>query len=238
MKIALITIQNANNYGGVLQTCATQKIFERYGEVDAINYENRHLSRSLDLIRIKLSFHGLLGMGKDIIRIFPRYKAIKKFKKFLNNRINLTGSFSYEDLKSGKAGNYDVYIAGSDQVWNPECVSDNKTIDNTYFLEFVANKTKKISYASSVGGYEFSEREAIKVKSLLTSFNHISVREMNTQHYLAKLLGKEIQHVVDPTLLLSKQEWLESLNIEYKNDAAERYMLLYTVQKAPLVKKQ
>ena len=79
MKIALLTIHNANNYGAILQTFAMQEVLKRYGEVEIINYRNRHISRSFDLIRLKPDLHGLLGFGKDILRLKPRYKVIKKF---------------------------------------------------------------------------------------------------------------------------------------------------------------
>ena len=66
MKIALVTIHNANNYGAVFQAFALQEILKNYGEVQIINYDNKHVSVSFDLIRFKPTIHGILGMGKDI----------------------------------------------------------------------------------------------------------------------------------------------------------------------------
>lgn len=234
MKIALITIQNANNYGAITQAFAMQEVLKRYGEVDIINYENRHISRSFDLVRFKPDFHGLLGAGKDLFRLFPRYRAIKKFKDFIDDKFNLTESFTHEDLVAGKVADYDVYVAGSDQIWNPVCVNDKGQIDTGYFLDFAPSEAKKISFASSIGGHKYSEVEAASVKQLLSRFEHLAVREKDTQIYLKKLLNRPVKHVLDPTLLLDKQDWLNAVGVA---SDAERvgYILLYTVPKVSLI---
>lgn len=236
MKIALLTIQNANNYGAVLQTFAMQEVLKKYGKVDVLNYENRHISRSFDLVRIKPTVHGLLGTGKDLCRLFPRYRAIEKFKQFISKKINLTKNLNYADLVSGKASGYDVYVAGSDQIWNPVCVNEKGQLDLGYFLNFVSKDAKKISYASSMGGHVYSIEESEIVKRLLSSFNHLAVREKNTQEYLAKLLERNIENVLDPTLLLNKEQWLEAVKTSKRNTKDE-YILLYTVPRVPLIKK-
>jgi hypothetical protein len=235
VKVALITIQNANNYGAVLQAFAMQEVLKRYGEVDIINYKNRHISRSFDLVRIKPSLHGVLGTGKDIFRLFPRYRAIKKFKGFIANKFNLTETFTHDDLAAGKASGYDVYVAGSDQIWNPVCVNEKGQIDLAYFLDFVPIEAKKISFASSVGGHKYSKAESVHVKLLLSRFKHLAVREKDTQVYLETLLNKPIKHVLDPTLLLNKQEWLSAVGGASSTDIAG-YILLYTVPKVSLIK--
>lgn len=236
MKIALITIQNANNYGAILQVFAMQEVLKRYGDVDVLNYENRHISRSFDLIRFKFGFRGLLGAGKDVLRLFPRYRVINKFKEFINEKINLTSELDYDDLLNGKASNYDVYISGSDQIWNPLCVSEVKRIDRAYFLDFAPIGADKISYASSMGSYEYTDSEIVVVEKLLSSFKSISVREKNSQEYLGDLLGRTVEHVLDPTLLLSKYEWMSVLGMREGCDISDKYILLYTVPKIPLIK--
>ena len=216
MKIALVTIHNANNYGAVLQTFAMQEVLKRYGEVEVIDYKNRHVSRSFDLVRIKLSFHGLLGIGKDIFRLFPRWRVIKKFKAFIEDKLCLTESLTHEDLVNGKASGYDVYVAGSDQIWNPMCVNEKGLIDLGYFLDFAPAKAKKISFASSIGGHKYSDAEAAHVQVLLSSFEHLAVREKGT-------------------LLLNKRAWLEAIEVSSCKSGAG-YILLYTVPKLPLIR--
>ena len=236
MKIALITIHNANNYGAIFQAYATQVVLSKYGDVKIINYENRHVSRSFDLIRFVPSVHGVMGFVKDVLRLFPRYRVISKFERFIYNNLNLTCVYSSSDLKDGKAPVYDVYVSGSDQIWNPICISEKQQIDGNYFLEFAANGMVKLSYASSMGGYKYTEAEASVVKSYLQGFDSISVRELDAKLYLETLLGKPVQHVLDPTLLLDKSEWLHVAGGASNTETTEDYILLYTVPKSPLIR--
>ena len=237
MKIALVTIHNANNYGAIFQTFATQQVLLRYGEVDIVNYDNRHVSRSYDLIRLKPSFHGLLGTGKDILRLFPRYRVIRKFKKFIKENLSQTRAYSQQEILAGKVAAYDVYVAGSDQIWNPSCASPRNEIDPVYFLDFAPENSKKFSYASSAGGYNYSEMERQQVKGFLRRFDAISVREKSTQLLLQDLLGSSVDHVLDPTLLLSKKEWLNMAKLPENYTSDQKYILLYTVPKVPLVRR-
>ena len=73
INIALITTHNTDNYGASLQTYAAQKILNYYGDVTIIDYNKRDVSRNLDYVRIKLSFRGLLGLTKDLLRLFLVY---------------------------------------------------------------------------------------------------------------------------------------------------------------------
>lgn len=237
MKIALLTIHNANNYGAILQTFAMQEVLKRYGEVEIINYRNRHISRSFDLIRLKPDLHGLLGFGKDILRLKPRYKVIKKFRKFIAQSLILTDEVSSLDLANGACGIYDVYVAGSDQIWNPNCVNASGRLDTTYFLDFVGPVSKKISYASSMGGYIYNEIEEGLARGFLKTFEKVSVREKSTQRYLAHLIQSEVEHVLDPSLLLNKEEWINQISDAEGSQLNEPYILLYTVPKVDLVRK-
>ncbi|WP_020411339.1 polysaccharide pyruvyl transferase family protein [Microbulbifer variabilis] len=237
MKIALVTIHNANNYGAIFQAFALQVVLSRYGEVKIVNYDNRHISRSFDLVRVKLSLHGLLGMGKDLLRLFPRYRVINSFNKFINDNMELTQVFSASELKLGNAEEFDCYVAGSDQIWNPSCVSSDGLLNPIYFLDFCPEGAKKISYASSMGAYSFSERERLELKGYLKSFSAVSVRERGAKLLLQEVLEREVDHVLDPTLLLSKDDWLESVGISNQVRGGERYILLYTVPKSPLIRR-
>jgi len=236
MKIALLTIHNANNYGAIFQAYATQHVLAKIGDVDIINYNNRHVSRSFDLIRFTLSFHGFLGAGKDIFRLFPRYRVIKKFKKFVQDNLNQTRPYSQHDILNGKVAKYDAYIAGSDQIWNPSCASPKNILDPVYFLFFAPEDSIKISYASSAGGYRYSKTEQQQVKCFLNKFNAVSVREKSTQLLFQELLEIPVEHTLDPTLLLSKKEWLNIAKLPERYKSEKKYILLYTVPKMPLIR--
>jgi hypothetical protein len=237
MKIALITIHNANNYGAVLQAYATKRILSKYGDVTTINYDNRFLNQQLDLFRFNISIQGFKMLFHDILRFPYRIKAVNKFRKFISENMNLTKKLTKNELMQGKASNFDVYVCGSDQIWNPEIVSKDKIIDPVYFLSFADKKSKKISYASSIGHYSFNELEKKEVAKLLEDFSLITTREVDGVKKLQEILpNRDIHHVLDPTLLLSKEEWLEALDIKLE-ESKEKYILVYSVPRTELIRK-
>jgi len=236
MKVGLVTVHNANNYGAALQAYALREILSRFGEVKIINYNNRHISRELDLIRFKLSLHGILGAGKDVFRLLPRFRVINKFKRFIDNNMNVTPVLSRKQLESGLHGGFDCYVAGSDQIWNPSCVSANGILNPIYFLEFAPEGAKKISYAASIGRYKPSYEDKKKMREYLQEFETITVREKDAQLLLQEVLDRQVHHVLDPTLLLSKREWMANLAIQDCIGSKEKYVLLYTVPKESLIR--
>ena len=116
---------------------------------------------------------------------------------------------------------YDVYICGSDQIWNPKILSDNRRL--FYYAAFT-NK-KKISYAPSIGRYQIPDEWKEKVAELIKSFYAISVREEAGRDALQELTQQKVELVVDPTLLLSKKEWEDILSCKYIKK--EKYVLGY-----------
>ena len=237
MKIALITIHNANNYGAALQAYATKKILSQYGEVTTIDYDNRFLNHHLDLIRFERSIHGAKMLIHDLLRLKYRVKAIGKFKKFINSNMNLSKKITDEELMEGKAGKFDIYVCGSDQIWNPEITSSKSKIDSIFFLNFAEKKAKKISYASSMGNHNYSKKEKEEVKYLLEDFSLITIRENDGVKKIKEILPKKnIHHILDPTLFLSQEEWLKTLNIQLKKPK-KNYILLYSVPRSQLIKK-
>jgi hypothetical protein len=237
MKIALITIHYVSNYGAVLQAFATKQILSQYGEVETINYFNPNLPYQLDLIRFKSSIQGIKMLIHDILRLRYRTKLVKKFQKFLESNLNLSKLVTQQDIQKGAINDFDVYVCGSDQIWSPHIVSKDGELDPIYFLNFANNKARKISYASSMGGHRFiGSKNEKKVKELLKGFTTISVRESSAQKDLSQLLKREVFHVLDPTLLLSMEEWLKALKID-KNYRSQKedYILVYRVPKDPLL---
>ncbi|NJO18401.1 MAG: polysaccharide pyruvyl transferase family protein [Thioploca sp.] len=240
MKIALITIHNVCNYGAVLQAFATKRILSQYGEVETINYFNPHLPNQLKLIRFRLSIDGIKMAIHDILRLKHRNKLIKKFENFIESNLDLSRLVTQHNIQKGAINNeFNVYVCGSDQIWNSGTISKDGKLNPIYFLSFVKNPAKKISYASSMGGHcrpTASEKE--QLKDLLKDFTTISVRESDAQEMLSHLLKREVFQVLDPTLLLSKEEWLTTLKIakDYRSQN-EDYILVYLLPKVPLIKK-
>ena len=122
MKIALITTQSTLNYGAILQAFASKIILEKYGHVVTIEYSNNFLKNHIRLIRLYRGIRGVLAIFHDILRVKKRYSLIMKVREFLNTRMNLTSEFTKDQLNDGVASGYDVYVCGSDQIWNPEVI--------------------------------------------------------------------------------------------------------------------
>lgn len=231
-KIGLISTHNVNNYGAILQTFALSKILSNYGTTKIINYDNKHISSSMRLLRIRFSVKGILGFIKDLFRLLPRYRVIKKFKQFQKSYMVLTEKMDSENINFFDFNNFTHMVAGSDQIWNPACISKNCKIDQNYFLQF-AKYQKKISYAPSLGNYIFSNYEKEIVRKYLREFKSISVREKDGKTQLENILSQKIKHVLDPTLLLDKEDWVKTIDLkENKKD----YILAYSVPKTKLMK--
>ena len=237
LDIALITIHNVNNYGAVLQTYATQQYLSRFGKVSIIDYDNPKFHDHLHLIRFSWNIHGVKRLFHDLFRIYYRYNAISKFKIFISSKLNLTDKVGYKQLLNNEIKEYDMYVCGSDQIWNPLIVADDCKIDEIYFLNFAFQGRIKISFSSSKGAYVYSEEEQVIIRNRLKDFDLISVREADAQEQVSKLLGStKVFHFQDPTLFLDKSDWIKNLEI-LDDDIAEKYILVYTVPRSGLLEK-
>ena len=157
---------------------------------------------------------------------------MKRFEEFINDELNLQ-NFQKTDFDESR---FDIYVSGSDQIWNPKCVSACNKIDGTYFFDFVVNKPKA-SYASSIGSYQYSKDEERIVTKLLSDYKAISVREKNTSIYLSGLLGRDVQCLLDPTLLLSLEQYQEIMHSESRPPLRRDYILVYSIQYTSTLKR-
>jgi len=135
-------------------------------------------------------------------------------------------------LMSTYGAPFDVYVSGSDQIWNPACVSSSGVLDDVYFSAFAPQGARKISYASSWGGYRFSDSQKRSLIGHLADFQAISVRESDARQYLDAAGVSDVQHVLDPTLLLTAAQWRD---MAVEPGIATPYLLVYSVPKASLL---
>ncbi len=226
-KIGIITFHNAHNYGAVLQTYALQKILLNDNDVQIINYKNKAIENTYKLF--KVNKENIFALGKSIIGDFLFFYKDKKrfdcFNDFISKNFNLTKEFNnYESLKNNPP-KFDVYITGSDQVWNYDISRD---VD-AYTLNFGDKNIKKLSYAASIGEDKLSEKHIEHYMNNIKKLDYISVREEQTKPYLEKLTGKEVSVTCDPTLLRTVEEWNNDLrNLE--NEIKEKYIFAYVVE--------
>lgn len=244
MKIGIITIVRVANYGAELQAYATQKVLEKLG----------YQSEIIDYLFYKNKFHKATKNSKPVFSmsikkrlsewLFPKITKFKSLFKNNNNCIRETNftnfhikntNFSqeyrsYDDLLNAEL-DYDVYLVGSDQVWNPGIYSSL----NPYFLKFAPQGKKKISYGSSLGVSSLPEYTINYYKKSWEQFDYISVREENAVEIIKKISGKEATWVLDPTLLLNKNDW-QSI-AQKAGNIPHKYIILYELTPCIYLKK-
>lgn len=234
MKIALITIHWANNYGSSLQTFASIHTLSKYGDVSTLDYRNPYTQKGMQWIRWGKTPRDILRIGKDLFRLLPRYHVIQKFQAFSHEHFNLTSTLKKQRDFEAIEEEFDIFISGSDQLWNPMIVSENQKIDGRYFLDFITQKPK-LSYASSLGSYQYNKEENPKVIKYLNAYDALSIREQDVSMYMQELLQKPISNLIDPTLMLDKTTWLNALDIS-QNTTAKPYILVYALIKDETLK--
>ena len=217
-KIGILTFHQCINYGAILQTFALQKYLNRFDNVNAevINYENKTFKEKYTIRRF---------FKKQKISYFIYNYLVMPFWFIKKHRFN---KFTKKNIKisklcknSSQIKDYDLYVVGSDQVWNLSTTN----YDYTYFLDFVCDNKKKSSYAASFGVDKLPAVATEKVKKLLSSFNSISVRENQGKSIVSTLVKNNVDVVLDPTLLLNKDEWLKYAS--NCNKSNEKYVLIY-----------
>jgi hypothetical protein len=160
---------------------------------------------------------------RDMLRTWGRKK---EFDKFTKNFLHLTPTkyFKYEDLRKNPPL-ADIYIAGSDQIWNTKMKNGK---DSAFYLKFGSHSTKRIAYAASLGASEIEPGWDGFVKEGVSGLNYVSVREETGKQLLCNLGLKNIECVVDPVFLLEKTQWKELFSQAKKYHLEEnKYILLY-----------
>lgn len=243
-KVGIITILKVNNYGAELQAYATQKVLQLMGHdaeiIDYLFYKNpRHKRTKMSAPTAKMS--SKKHLQEWLFPIITNWKARgyreaqearnKKFEKF--HADNTKQSECYETLDKLKAArlDYDVLMSGSDQVWNPGVYS---SLD-PYLLRFGSDEIKRVSYASSFGVSSLPEDVMEYFKDALQKYSSISVREDKAVNLVKSITGRDAQLVLDPTLLLNKDQWIE---VAKPVDALPEvpYVLIYELIPVPYVK--
>ncbi len=211
MKVGIMTIFKTGNYGGILQAYALKKAIEEYGLGDAkiINYSSKSVEGK---VTVKEFFSkGLFGMALYVVEKLYYYPRMKKMRKFSSELVE--GPQLERDELKRLNDEYDIFLSGSDQIWNLKIQEG----DTSYLLDFVKEKNKKRSYASSFGTKDFDEETMQTLKSLLKDYEKITIREVGGQELIYDLLGKKVDVVLDPTLLLDKKSWKDLVHADSEN---------------------
>lgn len=225
MRIATVTWYAGNNYGSTLQAYALQHVIKKNGhDCDILLYkpgklknwilkiQNGSVKATLDYKLNEFYIKKQYGNVPSNITLFDQFRS--KFQTF-SKPVSSNSELKEIEKK------YDYFVCGSDQIWSPYY------FDPTYFLDFT-NPSKRISYAPSFGVNEIPHKKIKQYQKCLKDFNDISVREEQGTKIVKDVLKKEARVVLDPTLLLSAEEWrnIESCNVHEKN-----YIVCYFLRK-------
>lgn len=213
MKINIITRHSVPNYGSILQTYSTQKALEKMGyDSEIIDYiKLEETNKRAVATNYGSNKSGIKEKIKKVIYIILQRpnvtkmnNAFKKFrKKYLKETIREYNSI--EEL-SNNLPEADVYCTGSDQVWGK---IGTEEYDKAYFLNFVPENKKCIAYAASFGVDKLPEKLNEDIKDLLKKYETILVRENTAEKIIREKGFDNVGQVLDPTLLLKKEEWDE-----------------------------
>lgn len=219
MKIGILTFHRACNYGAVLQTYALQKAIASFNvQCEIIDYRCEAIEKTYK--NFYIHSYSLKGFISAIIHYPLRLIRNIIFKRFIKRFLKLSNiSYNRNNIQKMK---YDKFVVGSDQVWN-ENITDG---DPTFYLDFVYDHAKKISYAASFGSSAIDLEKQKKYLHYLSSFNSISVRECDSSKMLELLLGRKIHWLLDPVFLHSAEYWEKF--VLPKNDKNE-YIFVYSL---------
>lgn len=225
MKIGIVTLTGNNNYGNRLQNYALSYVLRKMNnEVETIWDKS---------FRVKSEIRKFLINTKKIIKNNPedillkklnieREKNIKKFtdKYIINSKYSI-----YNGTNKNLNDKFDYFVVGSDQVWNYQFINNYKN----YFLCF-ADSNKTIAYAASFGVSSIPNEYKASYQNGINHISHISVREERGKEIVSELTGRESEVVLDPTMLLTADEWRQ-VSCKPKKTTEKKYILTYFLGK-------
>lgn len=224
-RVGILTFHRALNYGAVLQAYALQQAIARLSpdlDVKIVDYR----CPAIEWTRVQ----GLAGSGQGLVRStllrwvhypFMLHK-LHVFDAFLRDHLALTAAVTKDALDSA-ASSFECLVSGSDQVWNPGITHG----DSAFFLDF-APSVRRVAYAASFGSVSQGEDSQLWLRRQLTHMDRISVREMSAASIVEALTGVSPRVVLDPTLLLTRAEWM-AIAKRPRGASGRRYILIYNM---------
>ncbi len=232
-KVGICACYNTKNYGSMLQCMATQIVINKMGyESEFIIYKKKvnatYIFQQIPrLFNYAFVYEKSLGVKKRIElskrseikkKNELRDKAFERFKNTYYGKMSET-YYGYEELKAN-AEKYDTVLVGSDQLWSPAGLATN-----FYNLMFVPESVNKVSYATSFGVSKIPFFQKNRTRQFLLRINSLSVRENSGARIVKMVSGRDVEIVVDPTLLLNCNQWDELIPLRRIID--EPYLFCY-----------
>ena len=236
MKIGILTQPLASTYGGILQNFALQHILRRMGHTPVtINHVYTPMVEKgwRNSLRTMWRFVKRWLLGDRSVLFYDVTKQVNFYRmggaaqrKFVEENISVVNAEF--PLQVALASDYDAFMVGSDQVWRPRY---SPALMNFYLDFAVDADVKRVAYAASFGvdEWELDERLTRQARALAQRFDAISVRESSGVELCRRYLGVEAEVVLDPTMLLNIEEYVQVLNLCTKPRC--RYVAVYILDK-------
>lgn len=199
--LSLLTIHLGSNFGSILQTIASVRVLESLNcSVTVVNYIPERCTWKRFFQKNSKSLFGVM----KLLFGFPIVATNRHiYNSYLRKYTNVSKPIYKQDDFRKECPQADVYVTGSDQVWNSIY---NEGLDARYYFEGFPSNAIKISYSSSIGKEALDEQEYREVQRMLGSYKAISVREASAKK-LVESMGYEAVHLLDPTFMLDKEDW-------------------------------
>lgn len=204
-KIGIITLYGNQNYGNRLQNLAVQEMLEDRGfRAESIVLIDRRFQWRQRTFALRKFFQGILLGDIQAARIYHFLAFDRKYirTKYL---LRTDGPIPAKSLPE-----YDYFVAGSDQVWNPcmKVVAGNSVL---FFLRF-AEDARKVCISPSIGVDAIPEEYVERMRQWLSGFRYLSCREKKGAQEISRITGRDCEWLIDPTLFISGERWKKILS--------------------------
>lgn len=221
------------HHGSVLQAYATQELIRQLDfDAELIDYRypnDWHYANGYPHPKGKTTWKTRIA---STFGLRPRYRKAHKIKKFMHKYYNLSKPYLSPESLIDNPPLYDIYMVGSDQVWNPRFMQG----DTMYLLAFAPENCKRITLSSSFACKVLPDKKIDSYRKELSKFYSISVREKQGTEIIRNLLGKDVKVTLDPTLLLDSTFWnLHAKNPKERDKFLFLYMLDYAYNPTPYI---
>lgn len=218
MKIGIITMPLCANYGGTLQNWALQQVLIRMGHEPItlrfpVMYQGmstfHYWTRVFPMQALRFVAHKFIGDKYEMpLTIGPWKKSVSGMERFVDEHINVTEYLPNLNMDDVRKYGIEALVVGSDQIWRPVMYDAVKY----YFLGFTGDSDiPRIAYAPSVAldNWPYKENVTVQLRELIKKFSAVSVREKSSVQLVKDNLGVDAQWVLDPTMLLKKEDYVE-----------------------------
>lgn len=235
MKIGILTHMLSTNYGGLLQNFALQTILRELGHDSVTLNHQEGVSLKTKILSMASRIVRTLKGEKVPLRVWPKKKEwdvmAQNVTPFTHKYIKTTPEFKMRYISQHVPKDLDAIIVGSDQVWNVKYL---KPIEQFFLSDFQNTCVKRIAYAASFGmnTWQYTDSETANCSNLAKQFNAISVREKSGVGYCKDYLGVDAELVLDPTLLISPNYYVNLVKKANLEALPSKMMMVYVLDES------